>query len=209
MTNSIGDFVELPGRFWKSHKRRIELPIETRMRWTALTGIGVFLFIAVVVFAVSSLSTYRDIVTDAWSTCTTRHGEAQHGSVCHRQHLFLPVDSFVISAILSILIWQAHRRISHAVRQSGPHLRVDRETFWCEQLVEPIRFDDVFSVVNDRRGRLTLTLNSPPRLAYGKQKSQNTWRGMKPVFVFSRLGYPNGRELIDTIAFLAEQGCKQ
>jgi hypothetical protein len=209
VTNSTDDFVELPGRFWWSAKHRIELPIETRMSWSTLTPYVIVLFIFVVVFVFSSVRAYHDIVTDAWSTCTTGRGEVQHGSGCHRQHLFLPTDSFLLVGLFGFAVWKGHKRISYAMRQSGPHLRVDQETLWCEQLLEPIYFDEVFSVRNDRHALLTIALNSPPRLAYGKQKNMNTWRGMKPVFVFSRLGYPNGGELIDAIAFLAEHRRKQ
>jgi hypothetical protein len=80
-------------------------------------------------------------------------------------------------------------------------------------LIEPIRFAEVVDVRKNTVGfkavSVPFVLNTPPKLAYGKQENENTWRGNRPTFTFNRLGYVKGKELLDTIAVLAEQQRKQ
>jgi hypothetical protein len=215
MANSTGDFVELPGRIGKSPRCRIELPIERRMSLTTLRPLGLFVVASVLAFVVGSVITYRDAATDAWSTCTTRRaGELQHGPACHRRYFGFLILSSLNATLFGVFLWKGYKRISRAMTLTGPHLRVDREKFWCEQLVTPIRFADVLDVRKNGRvltGSLTFVLRDPPQLAYGKPESENTWRGEKPTFTLwnLRYGYVGGAKLLDTIALLTEQHQKE
>jgi hypothetical protein len=214
MTNSPGRFVEFPGLTGKIHQRWVDLPIERRMSLDALRPLALIHFASLLAFIVGSMITYHDMSTDAWSTCTTRHaGELLHGPICHRRYFGFLILSSILTIFLGIAFWKQHKRISRVITQAGPHLRVDSETFWCERLIEPIRFADVVEVrkntVRFRPVSLTFVLDTPPNRAYGKQESENTWRGNRPTFTFNRLGYLKGNELLNTIAVLAGQQRKQ
>lgn len=206
MADSAGRFVEFSGLTGKMRRRWVDLPIERRMSLGALRPLLLIHFASLFAFAVGGVITYYDMSTDAWSTCTTRHASL-HGPICHRRYLGFLILSSISAIIFGIALWKGHRRISRVMMRAGPHLRVDGETFWCEQLTKPIRFADLVEVrKNSFRFRLislTFVLNSPPNLAYGKQQSEDSWRGNKPTFTFNRLGYPEGGELLDTIASLA------
>ncbi|HTO80182.1 MAG TPA: hypothetical protein VMJ31_10465 [Methylocystis sp.] len=96
----------------------------------------------------------------------------------------------------------------------GPHLRVTRDTFWCQELAEPIRFADVIEANFDRSPspwarssteEVKFTLRLPPALAYGKAEKVMTWRGEFPSFRFSALAYSDNEGLAQAIGFLAER----
>lgn len=163
------------------------------MSLTTLRPVGLFVVASVLAFVVGSVITYRDAATDAWSTCTTRRaGELQHGPACHRRYFGFLILSSLNATLFGIFLWRGYKRISRAMTLTGPHLRVDREKFWCEQLVTPIRFADVLDVRKNGRVltvSLTFVLRDPPQLAYGKPESENTWRGEKPTFTLWNLGY--------------------
>jgi hypothetical protein len=188
--------------------RRVELPIERRMSLEALYQPGLILFFFLIAFIVASAITYRDFTTDAWSTCQNRQ-EFLHGPVCHRRYLGMVGLSFFCTALVGGAIWKAYRQISRVMMQSGPHVRVDCAGFWCEQLVEPIRFADVIEVRSIRfRRRVTglrFVLNGPPHLAYGKQESEEVWGGKRSTFLFRIFGYLQTEELVEAIVFLANR----
>jgi hypothetical protein len=210
MTNPVGRFVEVPGLSGKIRQRWVDLPIERRMSLDALRPLGLLAFASLVAFVVGSVVMYRDMTTDAWSTCTAgRIGELLHGSICHRRYFGFLILSLLCASFFGAALWKAARRIVRVIARPGLHLRVDGETFWCEQLIEPIHFTDILEVrkntVRFIPQSVTFVLNTPPDLAYGKHESVDTWRGNKPAFTFERLGYLKGGELVDTIAFLAQQ----
>jgi hypothetical protein len=198
----------------KIRQRWVDLPIERRTSLDTLRPLAFIHFASLLAFVAGGVITYDHMSTDAWSSCTTRReGELLHGPICHRRYYGFLILSSLSAAFSGLAFWKAHRRISRAMMRSGPHVRVDSETFWCEQLIEPIRFADVVEITKNGRGftptSLTFALSSMPKLAYGKQKSTNTWRGNKPAFTFYGLHYLEGGALLDTIAALAVQRPKQ
>jgi hypothetical protein len=209
MTNSKATFVEIPDPKGRLPMRRVELPIVRRMSLEALYQPGLVLLFFLIAFIVASAITYRDVTTDAWSTCQNRQ-EFLHGPVCHRRYLGMVGLSFFGAVLVGGVIWKAYRRISRVMMQSGPHVRVDCTGFWCEQLVGPIRFADVIEVRNIRsRTRRTwalrFVLNGPPHLAYGKQESEDAWGGKRSTFLFRTFGYLQTEELVEVIVFLANR----
>jgi hypothetical protein len=205
MAKSKTTFVETPGPKGSVPMRRVKLPIERRMSLEALYPPGLVLLFFLVAFIVGSVITYRDFTTDAWSTCQNRQ-EVLHGPVCHRRYLGMLGLLFFGVVLVGRAIW---RPISRVMMQSGPHVRIDCTGFWCEQLVEPIRFSDVIEIRNLRfRGRtwaLEFVLNGTPHLAYGKPGSEDTWGGKRSTFLFRTGGYLQTEELVQVIMVLAKE----
>jgi len=119
--------------------------------------------------------------------------------------------------VATLSSFQSYRRASGVFRRAskidGPHVRVTRDDFWCERLLEPVRFEDVIEaqVIDGPVGRgprierVDLLLRRPPALAYGALETLSTAGGTLYWFRFSGMPYKNNDGLVHTIGFLADR----
>ena len=210
-------FFELPSdKKPERPNRLIKLPLELQMSNTEVIRSVVGLVISLCAFAVIGYFSYEPLVKGVALSCRPRGGELVSGGACHH-HLYLGL--FVFGG-LSLSSYSRYRQAAavyrRATRVEGPHLRLTRNSFWCAELVEPLRFEDVIEAKVIDTGQLTrmprlavdFTLKRPPALVDGRIRTVNTWRGEFPIFEFSARPYQKDG-LVYIVGFLVERYKKE
>jgi hypothetical protein len=194
---------------------RISIPIERTRLYLKVIMITFLIFTSgLIMFVFLAPILYSHITSVVGSVCTTRGGKFISGYVCAMPWcwgLLLTGAVILVSGLSCFGYALEYRRVG---RSPGPHLRVTQDSFWCQQLTEPIRFADVLDANFDRSPSplarsstqaVTFTLRRPPALAYGKGEKVMTWRGEFPCFRFSTLAYSDNEGLAQAIGFLVER----
>lgn len=204
MADATGDFIDLPGSGAGAPVRRVALPIE---RSVAARGPDLaVVLVALLLCAAAWL----------WVLVATSSGDTgalicagpsiPASAECHRRYIKMFLLAVAASVVAVWLVVAAVRRSGTTIRILGK-VRIDRESFWCMQLAEPILFANVAQATRTYfRGTMTglsLALRAPPNLAVGKPEfEESTGRS---IFYVRRLGVSDDDLLLDVVEFLSDK----
>jgi hypothetical protein len=132
--------------------------------------------------------TYQDVLSDAWSSCSTKKaGEILYGSICHSRYFFGLGLFILFDGSLFYYLYQACKYKSEISLILGPHIRITRDSFWCSKFSDTLKFSDVidveFNYVNVRYGEvsnLKLFLRTPLKLVNGAEYTLMNWSRLMP-----------------------------
>jgi hypothetical protein len=205
MADPSGDYIDVPCR-GGTEVRRFQLPIQRRMCWKGIGPLALVLFCFTLTSSYEVYSWYNGDHSRLLEYCKTNFTSKRCAQSPPDVEWFLTILTAFFACALIYWAIQIHR----ASKVLGPHLVIDRNSFWCLQIDKPIAFSEIvkidkyFGQLNPKKRSpifLEIVVRTRPNMRFGRAY---IWGKEMFAFCWSNTGFKDGRELLEAVACLFE-----